>query len=145
MFLGTYQHGVDAKGRLFIPAKLREHKESSDGKFVLTKGLEDCLYLYDAKTFHQNLLGKMQSIPVKDQRDARAFKRLLLAGAQDVELDDLGRILIVKPMMDYAAIKKDVSILGVGERIELWSAQKWAVYNKKAASTFERLGKHLEI
>lgn len=145
MFLGTYQHTVDPKGRLFIPAKLREQKESNDGKFVLTQGLEACLYLYDAQKFHQNLLGKMANIPVKNQRDARAFKRLLLAGAQDVELDDLGRILIAKPMMDFAGMKRDVSILGVGERIELWSTVRWNAYNKKAASTFQRLGKHLEI
>jgi MraZ protein len=145
MFLGTYQHTVDPKGRLFIPAKLREQKESSDGRFVLTQGLEACLYLYDAQTFHKNLSGKISNIPVKNQQDARAFKRLLLAGAQDVELDDLGRLLISKPMMDFSGMKRDVSILGVGERIELWSTARWNTYNKKAASTFQRLGKHLEI
>ena len=145
MFLGTYQHSVDPKGRLFIPVKLRDQKEIKDSKFILTQGLEACLYLYDANVFHNNLSSKLQNLPVKNQQDARAFKRLLLAGAHDVELDDLGRVLLPKSMMDFASIDKEVSILGVGERIELWSTPKWTLYNKKAATTFQKLGRHLEI
>jgi len=145
MFLGTYSHAIDEKGRLFLPAKLREQSSSKEGKFILTKGLEDCLYVFDNDTFHTNLASKLDSLPVKNQQDGRAFKRMLLAGAQDAALDDLGRILIPKSMVEYAQLKKDVSILGVGQRIELWSSPKWAAYNKKAMTTFQRLGKHLEI
>src|SRR5688572_26923930 len=115
MFLGTYEYTVDEKGRLFLPAKLRGDNVKT---FVLTKGLESCLYLYESDLFHRVLVSKLGSMPVKNQRDGRAFKRLLLAGAQEVELDDMGRILIPRPLLDYAQLKKDISILGVGERIE---------------------------
>jgi MraZ protein len=82
---------------------------------------------------------------VKNQQDGRAFKRLLLAGAQEVAVDDMGRVLIPKPLLEYAELKKDTVILGVGERIELWSASRWKAYSRKADSTFQRMGKQLEI
>ncbi len=145
MFLGTYEHTIDPKGRLFIPAKLRDANGTSQKKFILTQGLESCLYLFEPSAFQNILTSKLNSMPVKNQQDARAFKRLLLAGAQDVELDDMGRILIARPLIEFANLKKMVSILGVGERIELWSQEKWTQYNKKAGATFQKLGKHLEI
>jgi MraZ protein len=145
MFLGTYEHTIDPKGRLFIPSKLRGSSGSRGGKFILTQGLERCLYLYEPKTFHTVLVSKLGTMPIKNQQDGRAFKRLLLAGAQEVALDDLGRILITKSLIDFAGLKKTVSILGVGERIELWSKDKWETYNKKAGTTFQKLGRHLEI
>ena len=145
MFLGTYEHTIDPKGRLFIPAKLREANGTSQRKFILTQGLESCLYLFEPSAFQNILVSKLGTMPVRNQQDGRAFKRLLLAGAQDVELDDMGRILIAKPLIEFANLKKNVSILGVGERIELWSQEKWNQYNKKASATFQKLGKHLEI
>ena len=145
MFLGTYEYTADAKGRLFIPAKLRDGNEPKEGKFILTQGLEGCLYLYDPARFQQNVLAKLENLPVKNQQDARAFKRMLLAGAQEVMLDDMGRILIPKTLLEYAGLKKNVAILGVGERIELWAADRWTAYNKKASGTFRRLEKQLEI
>ena len=90
-------------------------------------------------------MSRLTDLPVKNQQDGRAFKRLLLAGAQDVELDEMGRILIAKPLIDYSGLKKGVSILGVGERIELWADAKWEAYQTKAAATFQKMGKHLEI
>ncbi|MCB4756013.1 MAG: division/cell wall cluster transcriptional repressor MraZ [Elusimicrobia bacterium] len=145
MFLGTYAHSIDDKGRLFIPAKLREQSLSKESKFILTQGLESCLYLFDPDTFHQQLASKLDVLPVKNQKDGRAFKRLLLAGAQEAPLDEMGRILVSKAMMEYAGLKKEVSILGVGQRIELWSTPQWQKYNRQALATFRRLGRHLEI
>jgi len=145
VFLGTFQHTIDAKGRLFIPAKFRQAGEKTEGKFILTQGLDQCLYLFTPEFFHQNFASRLTSLPVKNQQDARAFKRLLLSGAQEVALDDLGRILIPKPLSDYAGLKKMVSILGVGERVELWSTVKWEKYQVKSERTFERLGRSLEI
>ena len=145
MFLGTYEYTIDPKGRLFIPAKLREQNGATQNNFVITRGLEQCLYLYDKKSFHEVLSTRLTNLPVKNQQDARAFKRLLLAGAHDVSLDDNGRLLIAKPLLEYAGFKKDISILGVGERIELWSLQRWESYSRQAASTFKRMGKELEI
>lgn len=145
MFLGTYEHTIDPKGRLFIPAKLRDANGTSQKKFILTQGLESCLYLFEPSTFHNVLVSKLGTMPVKNQQDGRAFKRLLLSGAHDVELDDMGRILIPKTLSEFAGLKKAVAILGVGERIELWSQEKWNRYNKQAAQTFQKLGRHLEI
>lgn len=145
MFLGTYDYTLDAKGRLFIPARLRGSNEPKDGKYILTKGLEGCLYLFDPTVFQNVVLSRLENMPVKNQQDGRAFKRLLLAGAQDVVLDDTGRILLPKSLVDFAGMKKMVTILGVGARIELWSTSRWTTYNRKASSTFQRLGRVLEI
>ncbi len=145
MFLGTYEYTIDAKGRLFLPAKLREGELTKGGNFVVTRGLEMCLYIYDAETFHGPLLKRLENLPIKNQQDGRAFKRLLLAGAQEVALDEMGRLVVPKTLTDYAALKKDVYILGVGERIEVWDAARWNAYSKKASGTFQKMGKHLEI
>lgn len=145
MFLGTFEHNIDPKGRLFIPAKFRVGDSKDGGKFILTQGLEHCLYLYTPEIFHSHIASRLTSLPVKNKMDARAFKRMLLAGAQEIELDDLGRLLVPRGMMGKAGLKKEVSILGVGERIELWATSKWKTYNKKASVTFQRLGRHLDI
>ncbi len=144
MFLGTYEYTVDPKGRLFIPARLRDGGVKS-GKYILTKGLELCLYLYNAHDFHEKVITKLSTLPVKNQQDGRAFKRMLLAGAHEVSLDDMGRILIPDDLFDFAQLKKDVSILGVGERVELWATNKWKEYSRKASTTFQKMGKELEI
>ena len=143
MFLGTYEHAIDSKGRLFIPAKLREAGAPSPS-FVLTRGLEECLYLYERKKFDE-VISKLASMPVKNQQDGRAFKRMLLAGAQEVAHDEMGRILLPRTLIDYAGFKKEVSILGVGERIELWAGDKWRRYSKSAEMTFHRMGRQLEV
>lgn len=145
MFLGTYEYTIDQKGRLFLPAKLREGELTKGGNFVVTRGLEMCLYIYDTETFHGPLLKRLENLPVKNQQDGRAFKRLLLAGAQEVALDEMGRLVVPKTLTDYAGLKKDVYILGVGERIEVWDAARWNAYSRKAAGTFQKMGKHLEI
>lgn len=139
MLLGSYEHAIDDKGRLFIPAKLR-----GGNGYVLTRGLEACLYLYEPNRF-QDVMTRLGSLPVKNQQDGRAFKRLLLAGAQELSVDEMGRVLVPKNLLEYAHVRKQVAILGVGERIELWSAEMWATYSRKAAGTFQRLGKQLEI
>ncbi len=144
MFLGTYEHTIDPKGRLFIPAKLRDTNDGAAPSFILTRGLEDCLYLFDRTKF-DDVISKLSSLPVKNHQDGRAFKRMLLAGAQEATLDDMGRLLIARPLIDYAALKKDVAILGVGERIELWSLPVWQKYSTKAEATFNRMGRQLEI
>jgi len=144
MFMGTFSHALDPKCRLFIPVKLRSKNETTIKKFIITQGLESCLYLYEPKSF-KSLSERLVHLPLKNQEDARAFKRLLLAGAAEVELDPLGRILIPKSLVHYAQIKGDVVILGVGERIELWAKEKWKVYEMRAQGAFKRLGKHLEV
>lgn len=120
MFMSEYNHTVDAKGRLSIPSKFR----TLLGKeFVISKGLENCLYVYaneDWEKFEQNLT----SLPLIN-KEARQFARFFLAGAAQVELDPQGRILIPASLRDYAGLKKDVVLVGVGTRIEIWDSENW--------------------
>ncbi|MBO4980409.1 MAG: division/cell wall cluster transcriptional repressor MraZ [Lachnospiraceae bacterium] len=120
MFMSEYNHTIDAKGRLSIPSKFR----SVLGKeFVISKGIESCLYVYaneDWEKFEQNLT----SLPLIN-KEARQFARFFLAGAAQVELDPQGRILVPTGLREYAGLKKDVVLVGVGTRIEIWDSEKW--------------------
>lgn len=145
MFLGTYEHTIDDKGRLFLPAKFRDAAKAGAGTFVITRGMEQCLFLYAKETFDSLIVSRLSDLPVKDQQQARAFKRLLLAGAQEVSLDEMGRILVPKNLADSAAFKKNISVLGVGQRVELWATEKWTAYSRKAAQAFQQVGKQLDL
>lgn len=120
MFKGTYQHTIDPKGRLIIPSKYREMLGDT---FVVTKGLDGCLFVYD-NTEWEAFETKLQELPLLD-KNARIFKRYFLAGACDVELDKQGRALIPASLREAAGIEKDVVLAGVGNRIEIWSKEAW--------------------
>ena len=120
MFMGEYNHTIDAKGRLIIPSKFRE---SLGDEFVVTKGMDGCLFVYDNeewKKFEEKLL----SLPMMDKQ-VRQFPRYFLAGAASVEVDKQGRILIPSVLREFADITKDAVLVGVGSRIEIWSRQAW--------------------
>ena len=120
MFMGEYNHTIDAKGRLIIPSKFRE---SLGDEFVVTKGMDGCLFVYDNeewKKFEEKLL----SLPMMDKQ-VRQFTRYFLAGAASVEVDKQGRILIPSVLREFADITKDAVLVGVGSRIEIWSRQAW--------------------
>ena len=120
MFMGEYNHTVDAKGRLIIPSKFRE---SLGETFVVTKGLDGCLFVYaneDWEAFEQ----KLTSLPLIN-KEARQFARFFLAGAAQVEVDKQGRILLPANLREFAELEKDVVLVGVGSRIEIWSKGKW--------------------
>jgi MraZ protein len=144
MFMGTYAYALDPKGRLFIPAKLRGKNERTIQQYVITQGLEECLYLYERKVF-VGLSGKLAELPVQNQSDARAFRRLFLAGAGEATLDPMGRLLLPKGLIRYARIRREVSIVGAGERIELWAQERWARYVRQTRTTFHRMGSQLNI
>ena len=121
MFMGEYNHTIDAKGRLIIPSKFRE---SLGDEFVVTKGMDGCLFVYDNeewKKFEEKLL----SLPMMDKQ-VRQFTRYFLAGAASVEVDKQGRILIPSVLREFADITKDAVLVGVGSRIEIWSKEKWS-------------------
>lgn len=126
MFIGEYTYSLDEKKRLSIPAKFRRILGK---KAILTKGLEECLFLYPQKEW-QKLVEKLEKLPLA-QREARGFLRLILAGATEVEIDNLGRILIPDFLKDYAKLKKRVIIAGVLTRIEIWDEELWKEYKKK--------------
>ena len=120
MFMGEYNHTIDPKGRVIVPAKFRD---TLGEQFVITKGLDGCLFVYDEqewKAFEE----KLKTLPITN-KEARAFVRFFLAGAADVETDKQGRILIPGVLRDHAKLIKDVVLVGVGSRVEIWSKECW--------------------
>lgn len=120
MFMGEYNHTIDAKNRLIIPSKFRE---ALGDEFVITKGLDGCLFVYDNDEWAA-FEEKLKSLPLTN-KDARTFVRFFLAGAASVEVDKQGRILVPSVLKDFAEIKKDVVLIGVASRIEIWSKERW--------------------
>lgn len=139
MLIGEYTHNIDVKRRLAIPAKLR--KELGE-RAILTRGLDNCLFLYPLQEW-QKLTEKMSQFPV-GQENTRSFLRLMLAGAVEAELDQLGRILIPDYLKNYAGLKRKVVIAGVYNRLEIWDEERWTNYKmeveKNADMIAEKLG-----
>ena len=120
MLMGEYNHTIDAKGRLIIPAKFRE---VLGDEFVVTKGMDGCLFVFDNSEW-QAFAEKLRSLPMID-KEVRQFTRFFLAGAASVEVDKQGRILLPSVLRDFAGITKDTVLIGVGSRIEIWSKDRW--------------------
>lgn len=120
MYMGEYSHSIDAKGRLIIPSKFRE---TLGEEFVVTKGLDGCLFVFD-KTEWSAFEQKLKSLPITN-KEARQFVRFFLAGAAAMEVDKQGRILLPGVLREFADITKDVTLIGVGSRIEIWSRERW--------------------
>lgn len=139
MLIGEFQHTLDEKGRLTIPARFRE---DLGDRFILTKGLDGCLFGYPL-TEWKNLEAKLRALPVT-KADARAFVRLLLAGASECELDRQGRFVLPNSLREHAGIHKEVVITGVSTRIEIWSKQRWEEYRNKAEEQFEAVAEGIE-
>ncbi len=139
MFIGEYTHSVDQKGRIAVPAKFR--LELTRGA-VITRGLDNCLFIYTKKEW-QKLADKMTTMPI-GQKNSRAFARLMLAGAMDVELDVQGRVVIPEYLRKFAAIQKQAGVAGLYNRIEIWDESKWQAYKisteKNSEDIAERMG-----
>jgi len=140
MFIGQFQHSLDQKGRLIIPSKFRE---ALGQNFVLTKGLDGCLFVYPRDEWAELEL-KLKTLPFT-QKDARAFIRFFFAGATEVEMDKQGRILIPPQLREHARIEKDVVIIGVSNRVEIWSQEQWEAYSAKAAESYEDIAETLDL
>ncbi len=138
MFIGQYTYSLDAKRRLSVPAKYRKLLGK---KAVITKGIENCLFLYSEQEF-KDWAEKASKLPVT-QSDARSFNRNFFAGATEVSIDSLGRILIPDYLKEYAGIQKKAVIIGMGDRVEVWSEELWKKYSakmqKEVVSIAERL------
>lgn len=126
MFLGEYTYKIDDKKRLAIPAKFRQVLGK---RAVITRGLDNCLFLYPAKEW-EKLAKKLSQLPLA-QADARGFVRIMLAGAMEVNLDGLGRILIPDYLKKYASLDKKAVVAGLYNRIEIWDEKKWSTYKEK--------------
>ena len=120
MVMGEYNHTIDAKGRLIIPSKFRE---ALGDEFVVTKGMDGCLFVFDNSEW-QAFEAKLRSLPMID-KEARQFTRYFLAGAASLEVDKQGRILLPAVLREFADITKDAVLVGVGNRVEIWSKDRW--------------------
>lgn len=138
MLLGEYQHNLDIKGRVAIPAKFREKMNAGA---IITRGIDNCLFVF-ANAEWDALAKKLVALPLA-QANSRAFARLMLAGASDVELDNQGRILIPDYLRKYAGLTKEVIIAGLYNRIEIWDEAVWQSYKTKTESSSEEIAEKL--
>ncbi|QNM05573.1 division/cell wall cluster transcriptional repressor MraZ [Qiania dongpingensis] len=123
-FMGEYNHTMDAKGRLIVPARFRE---AGGDKFIVTKGLDGCLFVFTEEKW-DSVVSSMENLPVT-QGKARKFARFLMGGAGECEVDKQGRILIPNNLRAYAHLEKDVVLVGVGSRVEIWNRDTWEEAN----------------
>ena len=140
MFMGEYNHTVDVKGRLIVPSRFREQLGE---EFVITKGLDGCLFVYD-NTEWKALEEKLHALPLTNA-NARKVTRFFLAGATACEVDKQGRILLPAVLREFAGIEKEAVLVGVGSRIEIWSKDIWNKMNtyddmEEIAESMEGLG-----
>lgn len=138
MFMGEYLHTIDSKGRLIVPSKFRE---SLGDKFIATKGLDHCLFIYPLEEW-QNFEKKLKQLPIS-QPNARAFVRFFFSGAAECELDKQGRILLPANLREYACLEKDVIVVGVMSRIEIWDYASWKEYSSEAEGNYEQAAESL--
>lgn len=142
MFYGEYQHSIDRKGRLILPAKFRDvGKANFIEKFFVTRGLDKCLFMF-AEEEWRSQEQKFKAISFTKQQ-SRNFNRLYFSGAVEVVPDKQGRILLPQYLKDFAEIKKDVVIVGVSNRIEIWAKGNWQEFYGTTRETFEEIAEKL--
>jgi MraZ protein len=142
MFYGEYIHSIDRKGRIILPAKFREVAKSHFfEKFFVTRGLDKCLFMFSEEEWRIQE-NKFKSVSFTKQQ-ARTFNRLYFSGAVEINFDTQGRILLPQYLKDYAGIKKDVVIVGVSNRIEIWSKDCWSEYYGNSRQSFEEIAEKL--
>lgn len=136
--MGEYHHSIDNKGRMIVPAKFREKLGES---FILTRGLDQCLFVYPQDEW--NILEeKLKTLPLT-KKDARAFTRFFFSGATECEVDKQGRINISTPLINYAKLEKDCVVVGVTNRLEIWSKDIWEQYVLEAEDSFGELAENM--
>jgi len=142
MFYGEYFHTIDRKGRLILPAKFRDAaKAHFIEKFFVTRGLDKCLFMFSEEEWKTQET-KFKAIPFTKQQ-ARTFNRLYFSGAQEVTFDTQGRILLPQYLKDFAEIKKEVVIVGVSNRIEIWASNNWEEFYGNSRQSFEEIAEKL--
>ncbi len=142
MFYGEYLHSIDRKGRLILPAKFREvAKAHFIERFYVTRGLDKCLFMFSEEEWRTQE-NKFKTTPFTHQH-SRTFNRLFFSGAVEITFDSQGRILLPQYLKDYAEIKKDVIVVGVSNRIEIWAKDKWESFYGNFHKTFEEIAEKL--
>lgn len=140
MLIGEYEHSLDAKGRLIMPAKIRE---DIGEKFIITKGLDGCLFGFSQKEW-TNFEEKLKTLPLTN-KNARDFVRFFLSGAIECEIDKQGRFLIASNLRGYGALEKEAVIIGVGTRIEIWNKDKWKTYNSEENISADEIAENMTM
>ena len=140
MLIGEYEHSLDVKGRLIMPAKLRE---DIGEKVIITKGLDGCLFVF-SQTEWSNFEEKLKTLPLTN-KNARDFVRFFLSGAIECEIDKQGRFLIASNLREYANMEKDVVIIGVGTRLEIWNRDKWKSYNSDENISADEIAENMTM
>ena len=140
MFIGEYEHNVDAKGRIIMPAKLRE---DIGDKFIITKGLDGCLFAY-SQTEWTNFEEKLKSLPLSN-KNSREFVRFFLSGATECEIDKQGRFLIPSNLREHALLDKEIVIIGVGTRLEIWNRQTWKTYSSDENISADEIAENMTM
>ena len=144
MFYGEFTHTLDEKNRLIVPMRLRgKIKETFVERFIITKGLDNCLFLF-TKDEWRLFENKTKALPLTG-KDARAYTRHLFSGASECTIDKQGRISIPLYLKNYAQIRKDVIVIGVMNRIEIWSRENWISYSKNTERSVNEIAEQLEI
>ncbi len=138
MFIGEYKHSIDNKGRVAVPSKFRSAFQNG---IIVTRGLDHCLFLYE-KSEWEIFAKKLIALPVA-QSNSRAFVRLMLAGAMEVDVDAQGRILLPDYLREYANLKKQSVIAGLYNRIEIWDEASWQKYKTKTESSGDDIAEKL--
>ncbi|GGC80579.1 transcriptional regulator MraZ [Thalassobacillus devorans] len=138
MFMGEFQHNIDTKGRIIVPAKFREGLGDS---FVLTRGLDKCLFAYPM-TEWRILEEKLKKLPLT-KKDARAFTRFFFSGAVECEVDKQGRVNIAQPLRNFAELEKECVVIGVSNRIEFWAKDKWEDYFEESEESFAEIAENM--
>ncbi|MHA0855840.1 division/cell wall cluster transcriptional repressor MraZ [Paenibacillus sp. CMAA1364] len=138
MFMGEFQHSIDTKGRIIIPVKFRELLGSS---FVVTRGLDQCLFVYPIEEWSL-LEQKLKTLPLM-KSEARAFTRFFFSGATECEWDKQGRVNLPSNLRDYAKLDKECIVLGVSNRMEIWSKPIWNEYYNQSEETFNDIAEKL--
>lgn len=137
VFVGEYHQKIDEKGRLIIPAKIREDLGND---FIITRGLDGCLFIYPKTTWNE-IIKKYQELP--NVKDARNFMRFFLSGAINLEFDKQGRINISSPLIKYADLIKNCVVIGVGDRVEIWNEDRWIKLLKDNEDNFSSIADNL--
>ena len=140
MLIGEYEHSLDVKGRLIMPAKLREDVGE---KFIMTKGLDGCLFGFSEEEWI-HFEEKLKSLQLTN-KNARDFVRFFLSGAVECEIDKQGRFLVASNLREYASMEKEIVIIGVGTRIEFWSKDKWKKYNSSEYYSADELANNMTM
>ena len=140
MFIGEYEHSVDVKGRIIMPSKLRENIGE---KFIVTKGLDKCLFAY-SKSEWANFEEKLKTLPLTN-KNARDFVRFFLSGAVECEIDRQGRFLVPSNLRAYANIDKEIVIIGVGTRLEIWDKSAWTNYSSEENISADEIAENMTM